>query len=425
MQPESSTRKIEETYLFARERYAAIGVDTDESLKALLAIPVSIPCWQGDDVGGFEHQETGLSDGIRCTGNYPGKARTARELRADLDAALSLIPGAHRVNLHAIYAETGGARVERDELLPEHFQNWIDWARKKGMGLDFNPTFFSHPKAGSGLTLSSPDEGVRRFWLRHGRACRRISETMGRELGTPSVMNVWIPDGFKDIPVDRKSARERLCASLDELFEDELDPAWERDALEPKLFGIGSESCVIGSHEFYLGYAIRRKKLFCLDMGHYHPTEVVSDKLSSVLCFLDEVLLHVSRPVRWDSDHVPILDDELCALAKELVRGDYLDRVHIGLDFFDASINRVAAWAIGGRSMGKALCLALLEPVARLRQAETRGDYTERLALLEALKIMPFGAVWDYFCLQADVPVESRWLEAARAYEKSVLAGRA
>ncbi|MBN1816923.1 MAG: L-rhamnose isomerase [Sedimentisphaerales bacterium] len=416
--------RSEKAYELARQAYAELGVDTDAAMDKLATIPVSLHCWQGDDVGGFENPEAGLDGGLAVTGNYPGKARTPDELRADADEALSLIPGTHRFNLHAIYAETAGKRMERNELQPEHFAGWIDWAKSKGMGLDFNPTFFSHSKANSGFTLSSYDEGIRGFWVEHGIVCRRIGAAMGKALGTPTVTNVWIPDGFKDIPVDRKGPREILKKSLDEIFAEPLDPMHNRDAVESKLFGIGAESYTTGSHEFYLGYAVANKKLLCLDAGHYHPTEVISDKISSVLTFVDELLLHVSRPVRWDSDHVVILDDELRAIAQQIIRGGYIDRVHIGLDFFDASINRIAAWVIGTRCMIKALLYALLEPLDRLKAAEREGDFTERLALLEELKTMPFSAVWDYYCRKNDVPVGVKWLDEVKTYEKHVLSKR-
>ena len=417
-------KTIEKAYETARQVYGDLGVDTEAALAKLERIAVSLHCWQGDDVGGFENPDAGLDGGLAVTGNYPGKARTVEELRADADKALSLIPGTHRFNLHAIYAEMDGRRVDRNALTVEHFAGWIDWAKERGMGLDFNPTFFSHPKAASGRTLSSDDAGIRRFWVEHGIACRRIGAAMGKALGTPTVTNVWIPDGSKDIPVDRKGPREILARSLDEVFAEPLDPAHNLDAVESKLFGIGAESYTVGSHEFYLGYAVSRGTLLCLDTGHFHPTEVVSDKISAVLMFAKELLLHVSRPVRWDSDHVVILDDELRAIAQQLVRGGYLDHVHIGLDFFDASINRIAAWVIGTRCMIKALLLALLEPVDVLLAAEREGDFTTRLALLEELKTLPFGAVWDYYCLRQSVPVGRAWLEEVRAYEREVLSRR-
>ena len=417
-------KPVIEAYRLAQERYAQLGVDTDRAVDRLAAIAISLHCWQGDDVAGFENPEGELGGGIAATGNYPGKARTADELRADLDLAYRLIPGRHRLNLHAIYAETDGKRVERNELRPEHFARWLDWARQNGHGLDFNPTCFSHPKAAGGFTLASYDPGIRRFWIEHCIACRKIGEFFGRELGTPCVTNIWIPDGFKDTPADRKTPRLLLQESLDAILAEPTDPACNLDAVEGKLFGLGSESYVVGSHEFYLGYAITRKILLCLDSGHFHPTEVISDKLSAVLTFVDQVLLHISRGVRWDSDHVVTLSDELQALMQEIVRGDYLDRVHIGLDYFDASINRVAAWVIGTRNAQRALLLALLEPTARLREMEIAGDYTGRLALLEELKGLPFGAVWDYFCLKQDVPIGFSFMDEIRAYEEQVLSGR-
>jgi L-rhamnose isomerase len=329
------------------------------------------------------------------------------------------------VNIHSFYAETGGRRVERDQLAPAHFRNWIAWAKERGLGMDFNPTFFSHPKAADGFTLAHPDKGVRRFWIEHGIACRRIGAAIGKALGTPCVTNVWIPDGFKDTPVDRRAPRERLAESLDAIFAQRMDPRLNLDAVEAKLFGIGSESYVVGSHEFYLGYAVRNKKLLCLDAGHFHPTETISDKLTSALMWLEEVLLHVSRGVRWDSDHVVTLTDDLEAIAQEIVRGGYLGRVHIGLDYFDASINRIAAWAIGARCMIKALLMALLEPIERMRRAEAAGDLTARLALQEECKTLPFGAVWDYHCLKAGVPVGEAWLGEVKRYEREALSKRA
>jgi len=421
MEQMSYSKGIEKAYELAKECYAETGVDSDKAIQQLNKIAISLHCWQGDDVGGFE-SGTGLSGGgIVPTGSYPGKARTADELRMDLEKALSLIPGRHRLNLHAIYAETGDKRVERNKLEPKHFSAWIDWAKTKGLGLDFNGTFFSHPRADSGFTLASPDEGIRRFWIEHGIACRKIGEHMGRQLQSPCVTNVWIPDGYKDIPADRSGPRERLEKSLDEIFAEKIDRRYLLDSVESKLFGVGSESYVVGSHEFYMGYAIENKILLCLDTGHFHPTEVISDKISSVLIFLDEILLHVSRGVRWDSDHVVILSDELLAIAQEIVRGDYLERVHIGLDYFDASINRVAAWVIGARCMLKALLSALLEPTDKLRQMEASGDFTSRLATLEELKTLPFGSVWDYYCLKTDVPIGPAWLQTVKDYEAEVL----
>ncbi len=416
--------QIHAAYALAQERYAAFGVDTEKAMQTLTGIPISLHCWQGDDVGGFESPETGLTGGIQATGNYPGKARTADELRADLDRAYSLIPGKHRLALHAIYAETGGQRVERNALQPEHFANWVGWAKEKGHGLDFNPTLFSHPLADSGFTLSSYDAGVRNYWIEHCIACRKIGEYFGRELGTPCVTNIWIPDGMKDVPVDRKTPRLLLKESLDKVLVEKLDPRYHLDAVEGKLFGIGAESYTVGSHEFYLAYAVANKTLVCLDSGHYHPTETISDKLSAVLTFVDEVLLHVSRGVRWDSDHVVILSDDLQAIAQEIVRGNYIDRVHIGLDYFDASINRIAAWVIGTRNTVRALLMALLEPYEKARALEVGGDYTGRLALLEELKALPFNAVWDEYCLRQGVPVGFSFLDIIRDYEKSVLAQR-
>jgi L-rhamnose isomerase len=416
----SDVDTIEKTFEAARQRYAELGVDTERAIERLSKIAISLHCWQGDDVRGFESGEGLSGGGIMATGAYPGRARTADELRTDLEKALSLIPGRHRLNLHAMYAETGGKKIERNEIRPEHFSAWIDWAKTNGLGMDFNGTFFSHPKAESGFTLSSADEGIRKFWVEHGIACREIGAAMGKKLGTPCVTNVWIPDGYKDIPVDRKGPRDRLKKSLDEIFAQKMNRKWLLDSVEGKLFGIGSESYVVGSHEFYLGYAIQNNILLCLDAGHFHPTEVISDKISSVLTYLDRILLHVSRGVRWDSDHVVILSDELRAIAEEIVRGDYLERVHIGLDFFDASINRVAAWVIGTRCMLKALLLAVLEPTDKLRRAEAGGDYTTRLAMLEELKTMPFGAVWDYYCTRQDVPAGTDWLKEVRDYEKRV-----
>ena len=417
-------RGIEKAYEAARQRYAELGVDTDKAMERLSSKAISLHCWQGDDVGGFEKAEEWLSGGgIMATGAYPGRARTADELRMDLEKALSLIPGKHRLNLHAMYGQTKG-RVERNELTAEHFTAWIDWAKANGLGMDFNGTFFSHPKAESGFTLSSADEEIRQFWVEHGIACRKIGAAVGKELGTPCVTNLWIPDGYKDIPVDRKAPRERLKKSLDEIFAEPMDRSCLLDAVESKLFGIGSESYVVGSHEFYMGYAIENKILLCLDTGHFHPTEVVSDKISSVLTFLDEILLHVSRGVRWDSDHVVILSDELRAIAEQIIRGDYLQRVHIGLDFFDASINRIAAWVIGTRCMLKALLIALLEPADKLRQMEINGDYTSRLAMLEELKTLPFGAVWDYYSTKQDVPPGPDWMDEIKVYEKDVLSKR-
>lgn len=414
----------QKAYEIARERYAEWGVDTENALQLLARISLSMQCWQGDDVGGFESAGGLTGGGILATGSYPGKPRTAEELRADADMAFRLIPGKHRFNLHAIYLETRGQKVERDEILPEHFQGWVDWAKERGLGLDFNPTFFSHPLAASGFTLTHPDEGIRRFWVRHGQACRRIGAYFSQSLGKTCVTNIWIPDGMKDLPADRKGPRERLLRSLDEILAPPVETPLHRDAVEGKLFGIGSEAYVAGSHEFYLGYAITRKTLLCLDSGHFHPTETIADKISAVLFFVEGLLLHVSRGIRWDSDHVVIFSDDVRAIAEELVRGGYLDRVFIGLDFFDASINRLAAWVIGMRSMLKALLWAFLEPWPKLKEAEDAGDYTARLVWLEATKTAPFAAVWDEFCVRNDVPRDDQFLAEIRQYEQEVLAKR-
>jgi L-rhamnose isomerase len=412
-------------YSFAQETYARLGVDTEAVLQRLATIPLSLHCWQGDDVGGFETSGATLSGGgIQTTGNYPGKARTLGELRQDIEQALALLPGRHRLNLHASYADFDGKKVERNDITPAHFQSWIDWAKKRGMGLDFNPTYFSHPLANDGATLSHRDPAVRQFWIEHGIACRKIGSEMGRQLGTTTVTNIWIPDGCKEVPVDRKGPRERLEASLDAIFQEELDPKFHLDAVESKLFGIGSESYVVGSHEFYLGYAIKRQKVYCLDAGHFHPTENLADKISSILLNVPEILLHVSRGVRWDSDHVVLLDDPTKGIMEELVRGDYLARTHIGLDYFDASINRVAAWVIGSRATIMALLLAMLEPIAKLRDLEAAGDHTSRLAVLEEVKTLPFGIVWNEYLHRHNVPVGEAWLQEVKAYESHVLSRR-
>src|SRR4051812_27781176 len=420
----NSVKHLARSFALAKEHYAELGVGVDQALRQLSRIPISLHCWQGDDVGGFESSATDLGGGLAVTGNYPGKARTPDELRSDLAQALLVIPGKHRLNLHASYAETHGKRVERDQLQPEHFYGWIDWAKSSGLGLDFNPTFFSHPKAADGFTLSHRDKAIREFWIEHGIACRRIGAAIGKRLGKTCITNVWIPDGYKDTPADRKSPRERLVQALDAIFKESISPKLNLDSVEPKLFGIGSESYVVGSHEFYIGYAIARKKLLTLDAGHYHPTEGIADKISSVLQFLPEILLHVSRGVRWDSDHVVVLNDDLLAIAREIVANGYTDRVHIGLDYFDASINRVAAWVIGTRNMLRALLIALLEPTDKLRAAEVAGDYTTRLTLQEEAKSLPFGAVWDIYCEQQNVPVGEAWLVEVKHYERGVLSKR-
>ena len=418
------TSIIEKTFDLAKQRYAEYGVDVEAALERLSPIAVSMHCWQGDDVGGFETDDGLTGGGIMATGSYPGKARTADELRADLDKAFSLIPGRHRLNLHASYRETGGPMVDRDEIEPAHFQRWIDWAKEVQIGMDFNPTFFSHPKAADGFTLAHRDEGIRKFWVDHGIACRKVGEAIGRQLGSPCVTNIWIPDGYKDVTIDRLGPRELLRRSLDEIFAVDVDGEANLDAIECKLFGIGSETYVVGSHEFYLGYAVANQKLLCLDAGHFHPTETIADKISSVLLYLEEILLHVSRGIRWDSDHVVLLTDDLRAIAEEIVRGNFLDRVHIGLDFFDASINRVAAWVIGTRSMIKALLGALLEPTQKLRQLEVAGDFSSRLAMVEEVKTLPLGAVWDFYCLRQDVPAGLAWMDQVREYEARVTSKR-
>ncbi len=419
----AKTKVSSPTYATAKQRYADVGVDTDAVMKKLASIPISLHCWQGDDVGGFETNSEGLSGGIAVTGNYPGKARTPDELRADLDKALSLIPGKHRLNLHAFYGEFGGKNVDRDEIEPKHFKNWIDWAKQNKMGMDFNPTCFAHPKAADGFTLSHSNKGIRDFWIEHCKRSRDISAAMGKALGSPCIMNVWIPDGYKDTPVDRVSPRQRLEKSLDKVFSKKQNPKHMLDAVECKLFGIGSESYVVGSHEFYMGYAVKNQKLLCLDAGHFHPTETIADKLGSALMFVPEILLHVSRGVRWDSDHVVTLDDSLQAISSALVRDNLLSRTHIGLDFFDASINRIAAWTIGTRNTLKSLLIALLEPAA-LREAEKSGDLTTRLALMEELKSMPWGDVWDEYCKRQNVPVGMDWVKETQKYESSVLSKR-
>jgi L-rhamnose isomerase len=413
-------------YSLAKQTYADLGVDTESALEALARPPISLHCWQGDDVGGFERAGAELGGGgIQATGNYPGKARSLDELRQDIDQALALIPGQHRLNLHASYADLGGKTVERNEYTTAHFQSWIEWCRERRLGLDFNPTYFSHPLADDGFTLSHRDENVRRYWIEHGIACRKIAADMGRALGSTTVTNFWIPDGFKDLPIDRKGPRERLEASLDAIFAAPIEPRYNLDAVESKLFGIGSESYVVGSHEFYMGYAVTRRKLLCLDAGHFHPTEGLADKISSVLQFVPEILLHVSRGVRWDSDHVVLLDDATRSIMEELVRGDFLSRTHIGLDFFDASINRIVAWVIGTRSTLKALLQALLEPTDKLRAVEAAGDFSMRLALLEEMKTLPLGAVWNEYCRRSNVPEGRAWLSEVKSYEERVLSQRA
>lgn len=408
----------------ARQRYADRGVDIDAAVAAMDAYPISLHCWQGDDVQGFESSGDALGGGLAVTGNYPGKARNGDELRADAAEAMRLIPGRHRFNLHAIYAETAGQPVARDALEPTHFQRWIDWASEYCEGLDFNPSYFAHPLASDGQTLAHTDPATRQFWIDHGIACRQIAEAMGAAFDPPCVTNFWVPDGSKDTPADRRGPRQRLLESLDAVFAEPIDPQHNVDAVESKLFGIGAESYTVGSHEFYLGYASSRDKLLCLDTGHFHPTEVVSDKLSAVMPWVPGVLLHVSRGVRWDSDHVVTLVDEVQAIAREIVRGDYGSRVHLGLDFFDATIHRVAAWVIGVRAMQKALLAAQLEPIEELRRAEESGDFTGRLVLMEEHKTLPVGIVWDYYCELNQTPPDGAWLAEVRRYEREVTSNR-
>ncbi|MCU5775566.1 L-rhamnose isomerase [Erwiniaceae bacterium BAC15a-03b] len=417
------TRLIEQAYELAQQRFSAIGIDVDAAMAQLDRLPISMHCWQGDDVRGFENPQGALTGGIQATGNYPGKARSASELRADLDQAMALIPGPKRLNLHAIYLESEQP-VERNAILPEHFASWVAWAKRNQLGLDFNPTCFSHPLSADGFTLAHHDAAVRQFWIEHCQASRKVSAYFGEQLGTPSVMNIWVPDGMKDLTVDRLAPRQRLMNSLDEIIKEKLNPAHHIDAVESKLFGIGAESYTVGSSEFCLGYAASRQTALTLDAGHFHPTEVISDKISAAMLYVPRLLLHVSRPVRWDSDHVVLLDDETQAIASEIVRQRLFDKVHIGLDFFDASINRIAAWVIGTRNAKKALLRALLEPVDQLRKLELEGDFTARLALLEEQKSLPWQAVWERYCLRHDVPADASWLGDVRNYEQQILSQR-
>lgn len=417
--------RIEQDYRIAKEIYAGFGVDTDKAIEDMKKIPVSIHCWQGDDVAGFENAGGLTSGGIMTTGNYPGRARNGDELRQDIDKALSLIPGRNRVNLHAMYAETGGRKVERDEITIEHFQRWIDWAKEKGIGMDFNPTFFAHPLADSGYTLSSTDKRIRRFWIEHGKRSREIAAAIGKALNSPCVNNIWIPDGSKDIPADRITKRYILKESLDEILDRKYEEGCLIDSVESKLFGIGSESYVVGSHEFYMGYVMSRDDvILCLDAGHFHPTETIADKISSVLTFKNKLLLHVSRGVRWDSDHVVILNDDTMAIAQEIKRCNAYGRVYIALDFFDASINRITAWVTGARATLKAVMYSLLEPTHLLTEAEENGNPGDRLALMEEFKTLPFGAVWNRYCAENNVPVGTAWIEEVKKYEEDVLSLR-
>lgn len=410
---------VSKAYEIAKEVYAEIGVDTDQALEDLKKIKISLNCWQGDDINGFLFQDQSLSGGIQATGDYPGKARNPFELRQDAEKAFSLIPGKHKFSLHAIYTDTD-EKVDLDTLEPRHFDSWIQWAKEKGLGLDFNPSCFSHPMADTGFTISSADPAIRAFWIQHCKASRKIAEHMGKELNERCVTNFWFPDGYKDIPVDRVGPRMRMKTALDEVFSLPIDSNYNLDSVESKLFGIGKESYTVGSNEFCMGYASQNHVALTLDVGHFHPTEVISDKIPSVLLYVDELLLHVSRPVRWDSDHVVIMDDELVAIAQSLIRNNLLARTNIGLDFFDASINRVAAWVIGTRNTIKSLLRALLEPTQMLMKLELDGDYTSRLALLEELKSYPFSAVWDYYCETMGVPVRDAWLNEVKQYEQAV-----
>lgn len=416
---------VERRYEDARQVYAALGVDADAALEQLRNTAISLHCWQGDDVAGFEvHDDPVAGGGIMATGNYPGAARNADQLRADAEKAFSLIPGKLRFNLHAIYAETDGQPVDRDQLKPEHFANWMQWAKKLGICLDFNPTFFAHPLAGDGYTLAHANPETRKFWVRHDIACRRIAEAMGRAQGAPCVVNHWIPDGHKDQPIDRWGPRQRLVESLDEIFAADIDPAFCKDAVECKLFGIGSEDYVVGSHEFYLCYAMTHAPMLCLDMGHFHPTETIHDKISAVLTFQDELLLHVSRAIRWDSDHVVILNDDIRCLFQQIVRGNALSCTNIALDFFDGSINRVGAWAVGTRATQKGILAALLEPTEKLRDFENAGNGAAKLALLEECKTLPLGAAWDMFCLRENVPTGTAWIADMLDYDREVVRQR-
>ena len=413
-----------ERYEEAKQMYAGLGVDTDKALETLKNIPISMHCWQGDDVTGFDH-EGPLTGGIQATGDYPGKARTPEELMADIDKVLSLVPGKHKLNLHANYAIfENGEFVDRDKLEPKHFRKWVEFAKERGLGLDFNPTYFSHDKVKDGLTLSSPDEEIRRFWIDHGKACIRISQYFAEELRQPCTMNIWIPDGYKDIPADRLGPRARFKDSLDQILSINYDREKVLVCLESKVFGIGMESYTVGSSEFTMNYAAKNGILSLMDNGHYHPTEVVSDKIASLLLFSDKIALHVTRPVRWDSDHVVLFDDETREIAKEIVRNDALDRVLLALDFFDASINRISAWTVGMRNMQKALLYALLSPNKQMKEMQDQNRFTELMMLQEEVKTYPFGAVWDYLCESQGVPVRETWFEEVKKYEEEVLSFR-
>ncbi|MGM0143908.1 L-rhamnose isomerase [Enterococcus sp. AZ153] len=414
---------VKERYEEAKAKYASIGVDTEEVLQKLAEVKISMHCWQGDDVKGFLTPDGELTGGIMATGNYPGAAHTPDQLRQDLEKAFSLIPGNHKLNLHAMYLDTDEP-VDLNEIEPKHFEKWVAWAKEQGIGLDFNPTFFSHPMMKDGLTLAHPDKEVRDYWIEHGKRARKIAEYMGKEIGQTCIDNFWMPDGMKDNPIDRLSPRQRLMESLDEIFSEELNEEYTQDAVESKLFGLGAEAYTVGSHEFYMGYGLTRNKLICLDAGHFHPTEVISNKLSSLALFSKGIMLHISRPVRWDSDHVVIMDDELQEIGKELVRNHLLEKTAIGLDFFDATINRIAAWAIGTRNTQKALLKAMLEPIEELKEAELNFDFTKRLAFTEELKDFPYADVWNYFCEINNVPVGMDWYQEVLQYEKDVQSKR-
>ncbi len=413
---------IEKEYLQVKEEYAKLGVDTDKALERLSKIKISLHCWQTDDVIGFLSGNS-LSGGIQTTGNYPGKARNVKEVREDLEEALSLLPGNYKINLHAIYADTD-EKIDLDQIEPRHFASWVDWAKKNHVGLDFNPTCFSHPKAVSGFTLSSNDDEIRNFWIEHCKRARKIGEYFGKELGEPCVTNIWVPDGYKDIPYDRLAPRVRLKESLDEILKEKIDPKYNIDAVESKVFGIGVEAYTTGSNEFYVGYATKNNIALTLDAGHYHPTEYISDKISSVSLYVPHILLHVSRPVRWDSDHVVLFDDELNEIARSLIRNNIIEKTSVGLDYFDASINRINAYVVGVRSTLKAFLRALLEPTEELKRIENDGNYTDRMFITERLKTMNFGKVFDYYCYKNGVPVGMDALEEIHRYEKDVLSKR-
>lgn len=415
--------KIEDGFMIAKERYLENGIDVEKAMDTISKIALSMHCWQGDDITGFE-TVAGNDGGIFATGAYPGKATNPAELRSDIEKAFSVIPGTHKLNLHSIYAETGGEKVERNQIEARHFTGWVDWAKEQGVGLDYNPTFFAHPMADTNMTLSDPSKEIRDYWIEHGIKSREVTAYFGDSLGITAVMNSWIPDGFKDTPADRVAPRERLIDSLDKMFAKDLSASNSRDAVECKLFGIGTESYVVGSHEFYLGYAMKNKKLLCLDAGHFHPTETINDKIGTCLLYLDEILLHVSRGLRWDSDHIVTFSDDLKNIAYEIIANNYQDRIYIGLDFFDASVNRVAAWVIGMRNMLKALLLAALAPVAQMREAELNRDFTTRLALQEEAKSLPFAAVWDMYCERNECPVGMDWYREIKEYELKVLSRR-